>query len=74
AGTATGSPKTRDGSVEAIRVLGIARRSAVDARIETLNQLRHVVFCATPEIRAKFTGLTPISLAQQGISVATQGG
>ena len=65
AGTATGSPKSRDGNVEAIRVLGIARRSAVDARIETLNQLRHVVFCATPEIRAKFTGLTPISLANK---------
>jgi transposase len=64
-GTATGSPKSRDGNVEAIRVLMIARRSAVDTRIETLNQLRHLVFTATPEIRAKFTGLTPISLANR---------
>jgi transposase len=32
-GSATGSPKTRDGNVEAIRVLMIARRSAVDTRI-----------------------------------------
>ena len=47
-GTATGLPKTRDGNVEAIRVLMIARRSAVDTRIETLNQLRHVIFTATP--------------------------
>jgi transposase len=45
-GSATGSPKTRDGNVEAIRVLMIARRSAVDTRIETLDQLRHVVFTA----------------------------
>ena len=62
-GTATGLPKSRDGNVEAIRVLMIARRSAVHTRIESLNQLRHMVFTATPEIRAKFTGLTAISLA-----------
>jgi transposase len=68
-GTATGSPKTRDGNVEAIRVLMIARRCAVDTRIETLNQLRHVVFCATPEIRAKFTGLTAISLANKAATL-----
>ena len=43
----------------------IARRSAVDTRIETLNQLRHVVFCATPEIRRKFSGLTAITLANK---------
>ncbi len=39
-GTATRLPKSRDGNVKAIRVLMIARRSAVDTRIETLNQLR----------------------------------
>ena len=64
-GQATGLPKARDGNVEAIRVFMIARRSAVDTRIETLNQLRHVVFTATPEIRAKFTGLTAISLGNK---------
>ena len=64
-GTATGLPKTRDGNVEAIRVLMIARRSAVDTRIETLNQLRHIVFTATPEIRTKFTGLTPVALTNK---------
>ncbi|HUP16829.1 MAG TPA: transposase [Acidimicrobiia bacterium] len=74
AGTAAGSPKTRDGNVEAIRVLGFARRSAVDARIETLNQLRHVVFCATPEIRTKFTGLTPISLANKASALRPREG
>ena len=42
-GTATGSPTSRDGNVEAIRVLMIARRSTVATRIETLNKLRHVV-------------------------------
>ncbi len=61
-GQASGLPKTRDGNVEAIRVLMIARRSAIDTRIETLNQLRHVIFTASPQIRAKFTGLTAIGL------------
>ena len=73
-GTATGSPKSRDGNVEAIRVLMIARRSAVDTRIETLNQLRHLVFTATPEIRARFTGLTAISLANTTSSLRPRPG
>jgi transposase len=73
-GQATGVPKARDGNVEAIRVLMIARRSAVDTRIETLNQLRHVVFTATPEIRAKFTGLTAISLANKATGLRPRQG
>jgi transposase len=73
-GTATGSPKARDGTVEAIRVLMIARRSAVDTRIETLNQLRHVVFTATPEIRAKFTGLSAITLANKASALRPREG
>lgn len=73
-GTATGLPKSRDGNVEAIRVLMIARRSAVHTRIETLNQLRHLVFTATPEIRSRFTGLTAISLANKASSLRPRPG
>ena len=73
-GTATGLPKTRDGNVEAIRVLMIARRSAVDTRIETLNQLRHIVFTATPVIRAKFETLTAISLANTAATLRPRKG
>ena len=73
-GTATGLPKSRDGNVEAIRVLMIARRSAVDTRIETLNQLRHVVFTATPKIRTKFTGLTAIALANKAAQLRPREG
>ena len=73
-GQATGSPKSRDGNVEAIRVLMIARRSAVATRIETLNQLRHMTFTATPEIRHKFTGLTAISLANRASSLRPRPG
>ncbi len=56
-GTATGLPKGRDGNVEAIRVLGVARRSAVDERIQILNQMRHICFCASDEIRTRFEDL-----------------
>ncbi len=58
-GTATGLPKGRDGNVEAIRVLMVARRSAVDERIQILNQMRHLVFCAPDELRTRFEGLSP---------------
>ncbi len=74
AGTASGVPKSRDGNVEAVRVLTIARRSAVDTRIETLNQLRHVVFTASPEIRRRFTGLTAVTLANRASALKPRPG
>ncbi len=53
-GTATVTPKRRDGTVEQIRVLLIARRSARRQRNQTLNQLRQVVITGPDEIRARF--------------------
>lgn len=53
-GEASVIPKGRNGPVEKIRVLLVARRSARAQRIQTLNQLRHLVFCAPEEIRARF--------------------
>ena len=38
-GQATGLPKSGNGPVEAIRMLGVARRSAVKARTQAINQL-----------------------------------
>lgn len=58
-GAATGLPKQRDGNVEAIRVLQIARRSAVEERIQILNQMRHICFCADDEIRDRFHAMSP---------------
>jgi transposase len=51
-----------------------ALAAAVDARIETLNQLRHVVFTATPEIRTKFTGLTAIGLVNKATALRPREG
>jgi transposase len=53
-GAALVIPKTRNGPVEQMRVLLVARRSARRQRIQTLNQLRHLVFCAPEEIRVRF--------------------
>jgi transposase len=73
-GSATGSPKTRDGNVEAIRVLMIARRSAVDARIETLNQLRHVVFHRHTGDQIHVLRVDRYRTGQQSLDVAAAGG
>ena len=43
-GRANGTAKSRDGSVEAIRVLVVAKRSARGARIKALTQMRQLTF------------------------------
>jgi len=53
-GTATVIPKRRDGAVEQIRVLMVARRSARIQRSQTLSQLRSIVICGPDEIRVRF--------------------
>ena len=40
---ATGTPKSRDGNVEAIRALLVAKRSARDARLRALHQMRQLM-------------------------------
>jgi transposase len=42
-GDATGTPKTRDGHVEMIRMLKIQRKSAIKARTQTMNQLKALI-------------------------------
>jgi transposase len=53
-GSASVIPKTRNGPVEQMRILMVARRSARSQRIETLNQLRHLVFTGPEEVRTRF--------------------
>ena len=53
-GSASVTPKRRDGAVEQMRVLLVARRSARRQRIATLNQLRQLVICAPDEIRVRY--------------------
>jgi len=50
-GSATGTPKTRDGRVEAIRTLRVARRGAVKARTQAMNQLKALVVTGPADLR-----------------------
>ena len=45
-GRAQGAGKTKDGNVEAIRALVVAKRSARSAKIQALNQIRNLVVTA----------------------------
>jgi len=56
-GRAGGTPKTRDGIVEAIRSLRVVRRSAVKARTQVINQVRGLIISAPGEVREKLRGL-----------------
>ncbi len=58
AGTAAGTPKTRDGRVEAIRTLRLAKRSAIKARTQATNQLHAVLLTGPADLRETLRGLT----------------
>jgi transposase len=57
-GEATGSAKTRDGNVEAMRVLRVARRSARGNRTQAINQMRSLISTAPEELRAELRSLS----------------
>ncbi len=55
-GQADGVAKTADGSVESIRLLLVARRSAMKARSQTANQILSIIDTAPEELRSRFHG------------------
>lgn len=61
-GRATGTPKTRDGNVEMIRVLRIARTSAIRARAIALTQLKAVIKTAPEPLRSELRDLNGATL------------
>jgi transposase len=62
AGERTGIPKQRDGRVEALRNLRVARRSAVDQRADTQRQIKALIVTAPDELRTRLRGLTVTGL------------
>lgn len=56
-GRAGGTPKTRNGIVEAIRALRVVRKSAVKARTQTINQIRTLIVTAPSTVRDSLRGL-----------------
>lgn len=65
AGEAIGTPKTQDGMVEAIRILRLERRSAIQARTQAANQLHAVVSTAPESLRAELRDLSLKALLEQ---------
>ncbi|MFB7950564.1 IS110 family transposase [Kitasatospora phosalacinea] len=63
-GRAGGTPKTRDGIVEAIRTLRVVRRSAVKSRTQAINQARQLLVTAPETLRAQLRGLSTTALAR----------
>jgi transposase len=63
-GRASGAPKGRDGAVEAIRALMVARRSARHERTQAINQARALIVTGPDELRARFAGYRPAALVE----------
>ncbi len=58
AGQATTTPKSADGPVEAMRVLKLAKDSAMKARVQAINQLKAVLVNAESSLRDELSPLT----------------
>ena len=52
-GRATAVPKEQSGAAEAMRIVSVARRSAVKAKTQAINQLRALLVSAPQEIRER---------------------
>jgi transposase len=64
-GDACGEAKTRDGNVESMRVLRVARSSARKGRTQALNQMRGLISTAPEPIRAELRGLNVFHLLER---------
>ena len=64
-GDAHGEAKTRDGNVESMRVLRVARLSARKARTQALNQMRSIISTAPEPIRAELRHLNVYRLLER---------
>jgi transposase len=62
AGEHLGDPKTADGYTEMLRVLRVARISAVRARTKAFNALKDLIVTAPADLREQLTGLHKLHL------------
>ncbi len=61
-GRARGAPEGRDGAVEAIRALMVAKRSATGERTQTINQARALILTGPDDLRARFAKHTAAAM------------
>ena len=69
-----GAGKAKDGNVEAIRALVVAKRSARDTKIKTMNQIRHLGFTAPDELRERLAGVPRKYLAATAAALRPRDG
>jgi transposase len=62
AGTAAAVPKAKDGQVEMMRALQVARQSALKAAVQATNNLHSLVISAPDALRERLRGLTATRL------------
>ena len=62
AGTATAVPKTKDGQVEMMRTLRVARQSALKAVVQATNNLHSLLISAPDPLREQLRNLTRAKL------------
>ena len=62
AGKRTATPKSRDGMIEALRVLTACRKTAVAARRVALQMIQNTIVCAPDELRETLRRLTRMQL------------
>jgi transposase len=58
----TATPKHRDGRIEALRNLRVARRSAVDQRADTQRRIKALIVTTADELRQRLRGLSDTEL------------
>ena len=73
-GRCTGRAKTGNSHAEALRALLVAKRSARSTRIRTIVQLRHLMFTAPDELRARLGGLSVTQLVNEAAKLRPHAG
>jgi transposase len=73
-GRAQGAGKSKDGDVEAIRALLVARRSARSGKVQALNQIRHLGFTGPDDLRQRLEGLSRHTVAQAAAALRPRTG
>ena len=72
-GTATATPKLQSGACEAMRIASVARRSAVKAKTQAINQIRALLVSAPQEIRERLWKTSATDCAKACIRVRSLG-
>jgi len=69
AGDQTATPKAGTGTVEMLRVLRVARQTALKARTQATNALRALLVTAPPELREQLRGLSKTRLPKSAAAL-----